>query len=70
MRKQCISMVRDNWKRFWMEEEAVGVVEIVLILVILVALVVIFKDKIVSLVSDAFTEIDSGAGDVNDDIVI
>ena len=70
MKKQLISMVSSNWKRFWMEEEAVGVVEIILILVILVAMVVIFKDKIVSLVSDAFTEIDSGAEDVSDDIVM
>ena len=30
-------------KNFWKEEEAIGVVEIILILVILVALVLIFK---------------------------
>lgn len=57
-------------KRFWMEEEGIGVVEIVLILVILVALIVIFKDKITSIISSAFSQIDDGAGTINDGISI
>lgn len=57
-------------KEFWMEEEGIGVVEIVLILVILVALIVIFKDKITSIISSAFSQIDDGAGTINDGISI
>ena len=57
-------------KRFWMEEDGIGVVEIVLILVILVALIVIFKDKITTIISNAFSQIDDGAGTINDGISI
>ncbi len=45
-----------NLKLFFQEEEAVGVVEIILILVILVALVLVFKTKITSIVNKAFTQ--------------
>ena len=41
-------------RKFWKDEDGIGVVEIVLILVILVALIVIFKDKITSIISSAF----------------
>lgn len=58
------------WKRFWQEENGIGVVEVILILVILVALVVIFKDQITSIISNAFSEINEGAGTVNEDISI
>ena len=57
-------------KRFWMEEDGIGVVEIVLILVILVALIVIFKDKITTIISNAFSQIDDGVGTINDGISI
>ena len=39
------------------EEDAVGVVEIILILVVLIGLVVIFKDQLVSLVNDILYKI-------------
>ena len=39
-----------NFKSFLKEEEGMGTVEIVLIIVVLVALVAIFKDSIKSLV--------------------
>ena len=55
---------------FWKDEEGIGVVEIVLILVVLVALVVILKDKITSIISSAFSQIDEGAGTTNDGISI
>ena len=41
-------------KGFFQEEDAVGVVEIILILVILVALVLLFKEKITQVVNNAF----------------
>lgn len=55
----------NNWNRFWMEEDGVGIVEIILILVILVAIIVIFKDQITGIISNAFAEIENGTSDVN-----
>ena len=39
---------------FIKSEDAIGVVEIILILVVLIALVLLFKDQIVKVVNDAF----------------
>lgn len=41
-------------RSFWEEEDAIGVVEIILILVVLIALVLVFKTKITSVVNNAF----------------
>ena len=48
-------------KRFLCEEEASGVVELILIIVVLVAIVVIFKDRINDLVSSMLEKIDEDA---------
>ena len=40
-----------------MEENAVGVVEVILILVVLIALVVIFRDELTALVNSIFGSI-------------
>ena len=42
---------------FVQEEEAVGVVEIILILVVLIGLVVIFKEQLTSLVKNILSKI-------------
>lgn len=42
---------------FWMEEDAIGVVEIILILVVLIGLVIIFKEQLVSLVQNILSKI-------------
>lgn len=42
------------------DNRGIGVVEIVLILVVLVALVIIFKDKIIEIINKAFDSITSG----------
>lgn len=42
------------------DNRGIGVVEIVLILVVLVALVLIFKDKIIEIINKAFESITSG----------
>lgn len=44
-------------RAFWEEEEAIGVVEIILILVVLIGLVVIFKEQLVSLVKSILSKI-------------
>ena len=44
-------------REFLQEEDAVGVVEIILILVVLIGLVMIFKDQLTSLVKNFLSKI-------------
>lgn len=44
-------------KKFWKEEDGVGVVEIILILVVLIGLVLIFKNQLRTLVDNIFAQI-------------
>ena len=44
-------------REFLQEEDAVGVVEIILILVVLIGLVMIFKDQLTSLVKNILSKI-------------
>lgn len=52
------------WSKFWEEEDGVGVIEIVLILVILIGLVLVFKEQITAIVNNAFTSISGNAGKI------
>ena len=45
------------WKEFCEEEEGVGIVEVILILVILISIVLLFKEKITKIVNDSFKSI-------------
>ena len=47
----------ETLREFVQEEEAVGVVEIILILVVLIGLVVIFKEQLTSLVKNILSKI-------------
>ncbi len=49
---------------FWNEEDGIGVVEIILILVVLIALVLIFKNKITSVVDKAFKSFERDSGSI------
>ncbi|MBE6014470.1 MAG: holin, BlyA family protein [Lachnospiraceae bacterium] len=51
-------------KSFWMDESGVGTVEIILILVVLIALVIIFKDQMTALVNSIFSKIKSQSGKI------
>ena len=51
-----------GFKNFLMEEDGVGVVE--MIVVVLIGIVVLFKKKLTTLVSDIFTTIKERAGEV------
>lgn len=53
-------------KRKWLQAEvkAIGVVEVILILVVLIGLVIIFKDQITNLVNSIFDTINEKAGSV------
>jgi Flp pilus assembly pilin Flp len=48
-------------RRFIREEDGVGVVEIILILVVLIGLVVIFKKQLTTIVNNIFKKIASQA---------
>lgn len=58
------------WKVTTTQLDGVGVVEIILILVIIIGLVLIFKNQIVKIISDAFSSINTNAGNVSNDITI
>ena len=54
----------EKFKNFLMEEDGVGVVEMVLIVVVLIGIVVLFKKKLTTLVSDIFNTIKERTGEV------
>ena len=51
-------------KNFLMEEDGIGVVEVILILMVLIGLVIIFKEQLTDLVEDIFDTITKEAGKV------
>lgn len=55
-----------NYSRpnFWKDNRGIGVIEIVLILVILIGLVLVFKEQITGIVNDAFAAISGDAGKI------
>ncbi len=44
-------------KEFWNDESAVGVVEVILILVVLITLVLLFKEQIIGVMNNILEEI-------------
>ena len=50
--------------RFWKDERGIGTVEMILILVVLIALVLIFKDQMTDLVNTIFKKINSQSSKV------
>ena len=53
-------------KEFIKEDDGIGEVEIILILVVLVGLVIVFKDNISKIVGDAFENITDDTNDIYD----
>lgn len=53
-----------GFKNFLRDEDGIGVVEMILIVVVLIGLVLIFKKKLTTLVTDIFTTITDKAGEV------
>ena len=51
-------------KNFLVEEDGIGVVEIILIIVVLIGLVLIFKKQLTQIVNDIFNTITDKAGTV------
>lgn len=56
--------LREEMVVFLKEEDGVGVIEVVLILVVLIGLVIIFKGQINKLLEDIFKEINSQSKEV------
>ena len=59
--------IKDEWQQirtFAIADDAIGVVEIILILVVLIALVLLFKDQIVKVVNDAFKSFNSDSSEI------
>lgn len=54
----------DEWMEFLQEEDGVGVIELVLILVVLIGLVIVFKKNINTLLEGIFKQINSSAKQV------
>lgn len=55
---------KDFWKDFFENEDGVGVIEIVLVLVVLIGLVLIFKGNIGKLLNNIFKEINKKSKEV------
>lgn len=49
---------------FWRDESGMGVVEIILIIVVLIAMVLIFKEQITALVKNIWESINKSAKDI------
>lgn len=56
--------IRKEIGLFFQEEDGVGVIEIVLILVVLIGLVILFKSNLNTLIGNIFKEINSKSGEV------
>lgn len=51
-------------REFWKDEQGVGVIELVLVLVVLIGLVIIFKKQITTLLQNIFKEMNSQSKEV------
>lgn len=49
-------------RRFFYEEDGIGTVEIILILVVIIGLIIIFKSQLTALVNRTFSNISNQAG--------
>ena len=49
--------MKNMWREFWCNEDGMGTVEVILIIVVLIGLVVLFKDQITNIVEDLFSGI-------------
>ena len=54
--------LKKNLKKFNEDNSGVGIVEVILILVVLIAIVLIFKNQITGIINDAFNAINNASG--------
>ncbi len=60
--KKRLQKIKDTIKGLAEDQSGIGVVEIILILVIVIGLVLIFKNEITSIINSAFDSIKSDSG--------
>ena len=58
------SKMRKSFKDFIREEDGMGTVEVILIIVVLIGLVIIFKKQLTKIVNDIFSKISSQSSSV------
>ena len=58
---RTMQVLKQAWKDFWLDESGMGVVEIILIIVVLIAMVIIFKEQITELVNNIWKSINESA---------
>ncbi len=63
---QTAAKIKDAARRFIREEDGVGVVEIILILVVLVGLVIVFQNEIGDIVDNALDAFSDDASSIYD----
>lgn len=56
-----MSWLRQKWMDFLRDESGMGVVEVILIIVVLIAMVIVFKDQISELVDNIWKSINDSA---------
>lgn len=56
--------LKNELRQFLVEEDGIGVIEVVLILVVLIGLVIIFKGQITTLLNNIFKEINKQSKEV------
>jgi hypothetical protein len=60
--KKMLHRIKDTLQGLMQDQSGIGVVEIILILVIVIGLVLIFKNEITSIINSAFDSIKSDSG--------
>lgn len=57
-------MIKKSLRSFFVEEDGMGTVEVILIIVVLIGLVIIFKSQLTSLVNTIFEKINKQANSI------
>ena len=55
--KPNITEIQESILKFWKDESGMGTVEVILIIVVLIGLVIVFKEQISGIVEDVFKTI-------------
>ena len=54
---RIMNRVKEGIRKFWSDESGMGPVEVILIIVVLIGLVIVFKQQIAGIVEDVFKAI-------------
>ncbi|MFB4325580.1 MULTISPECIES: Flp1 family type IVb pilin [Paenibacillus] len=54
-----LNMAKNGMKAFWKDEEGIGTLEMILILVVILIIALIFKDQITALVNNLFKNVNN-----------